>query len=95
MDSIDLSNIHPLTDFRNNIKEYMNELNKNKKPIVLTQHGKSAAVLIHADKYQEMQDEIAFMRKVAMGLEDYKENRIHSISETFDSLNEIIKDSER
>ena len=70
METIDVSNIRPLTDFRNNMKEYIKELNDNKKPIVLTQHGKSAAVLLHAEKFQEMQDQIEFMHKVAQGLED-------------------------
>ena len=55
METIDVSNIRPLTDFRNKMKEYIKELNENKRPIVLTQHGKSAAVLLHAEKFQEMQ----------------------------------------
>ena len=91
MEPIDLNNIRPLTDFRNKMKEYIQELNESKKPIVLTQHGKSAAVLLHADKYQEMQDEIEFMRKVAQGLEDYKHNRVHSHEETFDAVDKILK----
>jgi len=95
METIDVSNIRPLTDFRNNMKEYIKELNENKKPIVLTQHGKSAAVLLHAEKFQEMQDEIEFMRKVAQGLEDYKSNRVHSFEEAFDAVDKIIAAAEK
>jgi len=47
------------------MKEYINELRINKRPIILTQHGKSAAVLMDAEKLQELQDQIDFMRKVA------------------------------
>ncbi len=90
MESLDVNNIRPLTDFRNKMKEYIKELNEHKKPIILTQHGKSAAVLVNAEKFQEMQDQIEFMRKVAQGLEDYKSNRIYSIQDTFDAVDKII-----
>lgn len=94
METIDVTNIRPLTDFRNKMKEYIKELNENKKPIVLTQHGKSAAVLLHAEKFQEMLDQIEFMHKVAQGLEDYKSNHVHSLQETFDAVDKIIADAE-
>jgi prevent-host-death family protein len=95
METIDVTNIRPLTDFRNRMKEYIKELNENKKPIVLTQHGKSAAVLLHAEKFQEMLDQIEFMHKVAQGLEDYKSNAIHSLQETFNAVDKIIADAEK
>lgn len=91
METLDVNNIRPLTDFRNNMKQYIKELNENKKPIVLTQHGKSAAVLLHTENFQEMQDQIEYMRKVAQGLDDYKSNRVYSVEETFDAVNEIIE----
>jgi len=90
MEPLDVNNIRPLTDFRNNMKEYIKELNDTKKPILLTQHGKSAAVLLHAEKYQEMQDQIDFMRKIVQGLEDYKHGRTHTIDDTFDAVGEVI-----
>ena len=39
MYNIDIRNITPLTDFRNNIKKYLEEISIHKKPIILTQHG--------------------------------------------------------
>jgi prevent-host-death family protein len=94
MEAINLSNIRPLTDFRKNMKEYISELNASKQPIILTQHGKSAAVLLNAEKFQEMQDQIEFMRKVAVGLEDYKQGHVHSFEKTFAELDEIITAAE-
>ena len=93
MESFDLSNIRPLTDFRNNMKDYIKELNTNKKPIILTQHGKSAAVLLDAEKYQEIQDQLEFMRKVAVGISEYKNNQSLSMSEVFNGLEKAIQSS--
>ena len=94
MEALDIKNITPLTEFRNHIKKYIKELNITKKPIILTQHGKSAAVLLDAEQYQDMNDLIDFMRKVATGLEDYKQNRIHDVSEVFSEVDEIIAKAE-
>jgi antitoxin YefM len=90
MDTIHVKNIRPLTEFRKKMKEYIKELNERREPIVLTQHGKSAAVLLNAEKYQDMQEQIDFMRKVAKGLDDYKNNRVSSLQETFDDIDKII-----
>ncbi len=93
MHSIDVKNIRPLTEFRNHIKDYIKELRNNKNPIILTQHGKSAAVLLDPDQFQELQDQIEFMRKVALGLDDVKNGRLHSFNEVVNDTENIISNS--
>jgi prevent-host-death family protein len=93
MQTVDIKNIKPLTEFRNHMKEYIKELNVHKKPIILTQHGKSAAVLLDVEKFQEIQDQIDFMRKVAIGIDDLKNNRIHSLSEVINDIDSIISNA--
>ncbi len=88
-------NTRTLADFQNNMNEYLKDLKKNKTPIVLTENGKTAAVLLSAEKFQEMQDQIDFMRKVAQGIEDYKNDRVHSVDETFAELDKIIETAEK
>ena len=39
---------------------------------------------------EKTKDQIEFMRKVAHGLEDYKNSRVHSFQDTFDAVDEII-----
>lgn len=90
MYNIEVGNITPLTDFRNNIKKYLKEISIHKKPVILTQHGKSAAVIMDAEKYQEMQDQIDFMRKVALGLEDYREGRTVPAEDVFDEIDQML-----
>ena len=94
MYSIDVKNIKPLTEFRNHVKEFIKELHINKKPIILTQHGKSAAVLLDPDKFQELQDQIEFMKKVALGLDDVKNNKLHTFDNIKNDVEKIISNSE-
>jgi len=90
MYNIDIRNITPLTDFRNNIKKYLEEISIHKKPIILTQHGKSAAVIMDAEKYQEMLDQIEFMKKVTLGLEDYREGRTVPVDSVFKEIDQML-----
>ncbi len=87
---INLKNIVPLTDFRNNVKNYLQELSVHKQPIVLTQHGKSAAVILDAERYQQMQDQMDFMRKVATGLEEQREDRAVSLEQVSNDIDLIL-----
>lgn len=94
MTPLEINNIVSLTDFRNNIKKYINKVNTTKKSIILTQHGKSTAVLLDSEQFQEMKDQIEFMRKIVRGLEDYKQNRVHTVSEVFNEIDNIIANAE-
>ncbi len=94
METLDIRNIKPLSEFRNNIKKYIQELNSSKKPMVITQHGKSAAVILNVDEFQQMQDQIDFMKKIVRGLDDYKKDKVHSKSEVFNEISKIITKAE-
>lgn len=65
--NISLTNdIEPLSEFRKKSADFVKRLKKEKQPIVLTQHGKSAAVLMDVSEYER------FIRKMEM-LEDLLE----------------------
>ena len=92
---IDIRNVTPLTEFRNHIRRYMEELSISKKPLLLTQHGKSSAVVLDAEQYQQMVDQIAFMQSVAEGLEDYRSSRTIPAKDVFVSLDKIIAEAKK
>jgi len=60
------NDIEPLSEFRKKSADFIKRLKKEKQPIVLTQHGKSAAVLIDVSEYER------FTKKMEM-LEDLLE----------------------
>lgn len=53
--------IQPLSEFRKHAAEFIDRLKKQKRSIILTQHGKSAAVLVDVSEYQQMVDKIDLM----------------------------------
>ena len=56
--------IQPLSEFRKHAAEFIDRIKKEKRSIVLTQHGKSAAVLVDVSEYQRMIDKIDFMEEL-------------------------------
>jgi prevent-host-death family protein len=55
MNRIDLvSDIRPLSEFRANTASLITQVRKTGRPLVLTQHGKSAVVLLDVRLYQSM-----------------------------------------
>jgi len=56
--------IQPLSEFRKNAADFIIRLKQEKRSIVLTQHGKSAAVLVDVSEYQHMIDKITLMEEL-------------------------------
>lgn len=46
--------IRPLADFRANLAAVVRQVQRTKRPVILTQHGRSAAVLVDAAEYEAL-----------------------------------------
>ena len=54
----------PVTEFRANTSAFLAQLRSNKRPIILTQHGRSAAVVLDVEEYERLLDEITLLREI-------------------------------
>ncbi|MGA8025798.1 MAG: type II toxin-antitoxin system Phd/YefM family antitoxin [Bryobacteraceae bacterium] len=71
--------IQSLTTFRRRSGEFIKQLKKSKRPVVLTVKGKAAAVVQDAEAYQRLLDMAAYVdaeEGVRQGLEDAKKGRV-------------------
>ena len=50
--------IQPLSEFRANAATFLDQLKKTGRPIVLTQRGKSSAVLIDVSEYEKLLEQV-------------------------------------
>jgi antitoxin YefM len=58
--------IQPLTSFRANVAAFVDQVRATHRPLVLTQHGRSAAVLMGAADYESLVDEVELLRDIAV-----------------------------
>jgi len=56
--------IQPVTEFRANAAQFIEQVRETGEPVILTQHGRSAAVLLDVESYEAMMDELALLRDV-------------------------------
>ena len=56
--------IQPVTEFRANAAQFIEQVQATGEPVILTQHGRSAAVLLDVASYEGMLDELALLRDV-------------------------------
>ncbi|MCH8813306.1 MAG: type II toxin-antitoxin system Phd/YefM family antitoxin [Gemmatimonadetes bacterium] len=56
--------IQPLTAFRANVASFIDQVRNTRRPLVLTQHGRSAAVLLGVSDYEALVDELELLRDI-------------------------------
>ena len=56
--------VQPVSEFRANAAKFVQRVRETRRPLVLTQHGKSAAVLLDVEEYERMIDTIELLRDV-------------------------------
>lgn len=86
---VDLRDIHSVTDFQRNAKEYIGKLKKSKSPMVLTVNGHAELVVQDAASYQEMVnhlDELEVVAAIQVGLEEAKAGKGRPAVEALEEL---------
>jgi prevent-host-death family protein len=81
--------IQSLTTFRRRSGDFMKQLKKSKRPVVLTVKGKPAAVVQDAEAYQRLLDIAARADSeegIRQGLDDVAHGRSRPAKEVFDDI---------
>jgi antitoxin YefM len=58
--------IQSLTAFRANVASFVDQVRQTRRPLVLTQHGQSAAVLLGAAEYEALIEELEVLRDISI-----------------------------
>jgi prevent-host-death family protein len=81
--------IQSLTTFRRRSSDFIKQLRKSKRPVVLTVKGKAAAIVQDAEAYQRLLDIAASAEAeegIRQGLEDTKKGKTRPAREFFDEF---------
>jgi len=81
--------IQPLTTFLRKSGEFMKQLKKSKRPVVLTVNGKAEAVVQDAEAYQRLLDIAAradVFEAVRQGLDDVAHGRTRPAREVLEEI---------
>jgi prevent-host-death family protein len=77
MKSINISkDIISLSDFKNRASKMLQDVQSSHRPLVITQNGKAAAVLISPSDYDLLTEQVRFVEAVHRGLADVQSGRV-------------------
>ena len=62
-----LPNIIPVSDLRQDAARVLKQLRHSDEPLIITQRGRAAAVMIGVDAYEKFEEEKAILRQLAKG----------------------------
>ena len=81
--------IQSLTNFRRKSREFLKEMKKSKRPVVLTVNGKAEAVVQDAESYQRLLDSAAradVYEAIRQGVDDIVQRRTRPARKVFNEL---------
>ena len=85
--------IHPLTDFKRNTSDFMSQMKKTRRPVVLTVNGKARLVVQDAESYQEILDRVERFESVEairLGIAAAEEGRVKPARQALAELQEKL-----
>jgi antitoxin YefM len=61
--------IRPVSEFRANAAAFVQQVRETRRPLILTQHGKSAAVLLDVEEYERLVERVELLEDIALAEE--------------------------
>ena len=85
--------IQPLSDFRKGSAQIIKRLRQNHSPVILTQRGRSVAVLLDIDAYEELEYVRGLRESCLRGMRDAAQGKLKTQDGVFKRLEAKLKRS--
>ncbi len=67
--------IQPLSEFRSKVAFYFDKVKRTKRPLIITQNGKSSAILLDVSEYQSMVDKLEVLEDIKSAEEQISQGK--------------------
>ena len=65
--------IKPLSELRANAASIVQQVRDTKRPLILTQHGRSAAVLLDVNEYEKLLDKLEVLQDIRVAEQEFEQ----------------------
>ncbi len=83
--------IQSLTAFRANVSSFVDQVRRTRRPLVLTQHGQSAAVLMGVADYEALVEELEVLRDITLSERELAEGRSVAHEDVKKEVLEVVR----
>jgi prevent-host-death family protein len=63
--------VRPVSDLRRKAHEVVNQARRSGRPVLITQRGRGAAVLVSLDEWERQEEHLAVLEAIARGERDF------------------------
>lgn len=85
--------IKSITYMKTNSADLINEVKKNRRPILITQNGEPQAVVQDVEEFQKQQDLLAMLRLLALGEKEIQSGKVIEQKTLFANVQKRLTDN--
>jgi prevent-host-death family protein len=85
--------IIPVSDLRQDAAGVLDRLRRSQEPVVITQRGRAAAVLLSVDTYQQAEEERQILRVLARGDREIQAGKGASLDSVLREADKLLDES--
>ena len=86
-----VQDIQPLSTFRGNVTGFIKQVHDTQRPLVITNHGRSAAVLLDVNKYEEIMERLELLQDIHVAESQLADGKGVSHSEALEQALAVVQ----
>ena len=90
-----IPNIVPITDLRQDATSIVKRLSLAGEPLIITQRGRAAAVMVSIEAYEHSQHELEILRLLARGEKEIEAGKGYDLDTILSEADTLLKEMQR
>ena len=82
--------IVPISDLREDAANVLDRMRKSREPVVITQRGRAAAVLVSVEEYERSEHEREILRLLVRGDKEVAAGKGHGLEDVLEDADRIL-----
>ena len=88
-----IPNIIPITDLRQEATAIIKQVTTSREPLVITQRGRAAAVMVSMEAYEHFQHELELLRLLARGEKEIEAGKGYDLEVVLAEADSLLKET--
>jgi len=92
---VKIPNIVPITDLRQDATTIVKRVSTSREPVIITQRGRAAAVMVSMEVYKHSQHELELLRLLARGEKEIEADKGYDLDMILAEADILLKEKQR
>ena len=84
--------VTPVTDFRTRSAQLLEKIKKTRRPIILTQRGRTAAVVEDIREYEDRLERVSLLESIVRGLQAAERGKVVKHTEVMRQMDKLLNE---